>query len=476
MRRIYIPFFFLLFTIIISGQNERNQQLNQMGVNTLSVTIGGDFIVTGSFAASINERVDQFITRTYTRARSELLSGATEPAEAYRIREETNNYSFRNISLIRANGERLTLDLLKFRRTGDFSHNPYLKNDDVLIFPPFDNLTNFISIHGAVNSPGKFPFVEGDRLTDLIDMANGINPAYEGIESAEIYRLSYDGEKANISTVAISSDPELRRGDRITIKAGEAQRRAFSVRVVGEVNNSGVIPITKSNTTLHEVINQAGGFTNSAAIRRGRVYTGNSINTLLERRFGVEVLEKERFWNDEMNNLLMNFERGMMYRMSNILIQDTTYFFLENELRVLNEGSAVDFTEVYDPNSEAGRYLVKDGDVIVIPRKTNTVYVYGQVVKPGHVNFVEGENYRYYIDKAGGLGELGRNEPMVIKGNTRNWVDPTKSNVTVEDGDYIWVPRDEPRDFNYYVWRFGNYVSILGGVATVILLLLTVGK
>jgi len=77
----------------------------------------------------------------------------------------------RNITLKRTNGEELKLDLMKFRRTGDFVNNPYLKNDDVLIFPSSDLDRNFFSINGAINKPGKYHFRDGDKLNNAIELA-----------------------------------------------------------------------------------------------------------------------------------------------------------------------------------------------------------------------------------------------------------------------------------------------------------------
>ena len=39
---------------------------------------------------------------------------------------------------------------------GDFTNNPYLKNDDVIIFPQPDLEHNSFTVSGAVNNPGKF--------------------------------------------------------------------------------------------------------------------------------------------------------------------------------------------------------------------------------------------------------------------------------------------------------------------------------
>jgi len=54
--------FFLLLTTIASPQSGNEKALAVSGA-AISVTIGGDFIITGTFPAMVNERVDQFVTR-----------------------------------------------------------------------------------------------------------------------------------------------------------------------------------------------------------------------------------------------------------------------------------------------------------------------------------------------------------------------------------------------------------------------------
>jgi protein involved in polysaccharide export with SLBB domain len=158
------------------------------------------------------------------------------------------------------------------------------------------------------------------------------------------------------------------------------------------------------------------------------------------------------------------------------MIEDTAFFNAENQLRVLMEGSAIDFTKLNDPNSEASKYLVKDNDLIIIPSLDSSVYVFGQVLSPGHVLYSPGKDYKYYIEKAKGFGEFAeRNDVMIIKGVNRNWVEADK-NIVIEDGDYIYIPRMTIRSFNSYVGQVGTYLGIVGSVATIILLLLQFKK
>ena len=54
----------------------------------ISVSIGGNFPVTGSYSASVNERVDQFVTRIYDKAFSLALGNSPSQEKINSIQQE----------------------------------------------------------------------------------------------------------------------------------------------------------------------------------------------------------------------------------------------------------------------------------------------------------------------------------------------------------------------------------------------------
>jgi protein involved in polysaccharide export with SLBB domain len=361
---------------------------------------------------------------------------------------------------------------------GDFANNPYLKNDDVLIFQPSDLERNFFSVSGAVNKPGKFHFKDGDKLSDAIELAQGINKAYENVTKAEINRLSYDGEKMKVIPVAINNDYILQRGDRIEVVADETQKKEFSVTILGELKSPGKIPITKNSTTLKEVINKAGGFTSNASLRNSKIFTGKILPVLLESLYDITLKNPNELLLTDTTSFFLNLKESILFRMSNVTYEDREYFKLESQLKALQEIGSVDFSRINDENSEAAKYIVKDGDIIFIPPKTNSVYVFGQVLKPGNIIFKDGMDYKYYINQAGGLGEYAQDEEeiMIIKGDSQEWISPFEHKVAIEEGDLIYIPREPALPFNWYVGQVGNYLSIVASTATIILLLVQFSK
>ena len=129
---------------------------------------------------------------------------------------------------------------------------------------------------------------------------------------------------------------------------------------------------------------------------------------------------------------------------------------------------SVDFSKLFISGDSAEDVTLRNYDRIIVPARTLTVYVFGQVTQPGHIRYVEGKRASYYIDLAGGYTEDARSgDTKVIKRTTRNWLDP--SETTIQDGDYIFVPKEVHYPFAYYLTTITQAAGIIASFATVIL-------
>lgn len=477
-------FFFLLIILFTSSlfaqEDERktSSQLNLLLSQPITVTVGGDFIVTGSFTAFKTQRLDHFITTLFNEAEQNVLSGKNDIQIIKQLSKEISKFALRSITLKRMSGEVLKIDLLKFRMTGDFKYNPYLQNDDVIIFPSYDVEKNIVAVEGAVNKSRKFQFVEGDKLSDAIIFSGGLNQAYDNINKAEISRLDNSGDKEELLTVNINDDFELKSGDRIKILADENNKRDYKVLVLGEVKNPGYVYVTGDGTQLPEIISKAGGFKTNADLQRAELIRNyNSIEVLQKYNLAQEYSGNtdQLLLPETLLQLKQQKELLAMARLSNLTSEDSLFFRIDNELRMLRAESLVDFIQLNDAQSDASKFVVRDGDLILIPEKFDYVYVFGQVPKAGYFKYQSGENYKYYIEKAGGLAETAKDdedEIVVIKGKEMNWVAKEKEKLNLEPGDYIYVPKEVPRTFWQSFTRVGNVLTTAGSVATIILLIL----
>jgi len=463
-----ILFALMIYCTAVSFGQENEQESDQQSQKThiktfqqpITVTIGGNFLFTGSFEASALERVDAFITRMVAEATKRMINFVSP---------------LRDIKLKRKNGDQINIDLYKFRFTGDFKYNPYLMNDDVLIFPGLDSDDrNIVDITGAVNAPARFQFVEGDKLSDAILFAGGIDQAFENVNTVEISRLSNKGEKEEVIVTSLNSELLLNRGDRIRVLFTENNKKVFRVFVLGEVNQPGYVYITKNNSTIKEVMQKAGGFTDKAWLERSDLIRGNSEANLLKTNALRQMFTKEEnnktFFTDKYLNTVF-VEQMKFLRMNDQFAEDSLTVALDNMLRVLQNKSIIDFSKVLSDSSSDSKFIVQDGDIIVIPQKEDLVYVFGQVNNPGYVKFEPEKDHNYYINKAGGLGNRAENSIKLIKGTSYAWINDN-GNAKIEPGDFIYIPKNIPKPFEFYVRSVSSIATILTTLATVILIVI----
>jgi len=113
--------------------------------------------------------------------------------------------------------------------------------------------------------------------------------------------------------------------------------------------------------------------------------------------------------------------------------------------------------------------LLKDGDLINVPKRPGVIYVSGRVSKPGGILFKPGANFDYYIDKAGGFTwDANKRKTKIIK--VTGEIRKTGQIKAFEPGDRIFIPRKQERD----LWRaFYDVVMVLGQLAAVVLVVRT---
>ncbi len=484
MSRIIICLLLFLNIKIISQEYDKSdlRTIQTMVMQPITVTVGGNFVVTGSFTAYSGQRLDYFITTLYNQAQEISFGTINKPELIRQVKKELEQYPLRDIILKRADGTQIKIDLLKFRLTGDFKYNPYLMNDDVIIFPSYDKKKNIIDISGAVNNSIQFQYVEGDKLSDAILFAGGINKAYDNVTEAEISRIKDNGNSEEIIKVKLDEDILLQRGDRIKILFTENNKEAFKVLVLGEVNRPGYIYITKNKTTIREVIEKAGGFTADADLRRAEIIKGSDESQLKKIRAIREAYEKDTSFTtlplllktvDELKS-----EELKMLRASNLTVEEFEYSFAyDNYLRLIEKKSTVDFTKIFSDSFKDGEHIVNDGDVIIIPKYQNLVYVFGQVVNPGFYLYDSTKTWRDYIQEAGGITQVAKNgkRTQVIKGYNRTWFNANDVSK-IEPGDFIYVPKDLPKDLSYYIQQIGAVSGIVTALVSITFLIIQATK
>jgi len=135
----------------------------------------------------------------------------------------------------------------------------------------------------------------------------------------------------------------------------------------------------------------------------------------------------------------------------------------------------VDFHRLFVKGDGTANVTLRDGDILLVPRNTGTVYVYGQVQSGGFVPWREGMDFDDFIARAGGFGESADDDrAAVIKGNTRAWVHP--DDAVIEPGDMIYVPHEPLVRLSTTTDILAVAAAIVGGLAGVAGLVISVTR
>lgn len=135
-----------------------------------------------------------------------------------------------------------------------------------------DRFENRVSIQGAIFRPGEYELTPGLTLKPLIEKAEGLKE--DAFKSrAYITRLTADNNTELISfdlakvMNGTAADISLKREDVISISSIFELREAYQVNIDGEVQRPGAFTFAE-NMSLEDLIQQAGGFKESATPQR----------------------------------------------------------------------------------------------------------------------------------------------------------------------------------------------------------------
>jgi protein involved in polysaccharide export with SLBB domain len=458
--------------ILIKAKYKEKNPKNEIFVTlnrprTVLVTFTGAVKLPGTYALPASYRVSTAIksVNQYTDSKQQT---SNEISELIRQNEEKNqysrlfyssgisnfkSYSRRHIIIKRSNGESHLLDLDKAETIISYTEDPFIREGDEINIPfePQDFPT--ISIAGPVANPGIFAFRNGDRCSMLIKFGRGFRDNAD-LNNIQLYKPGNSSPiqiKIDSNMNVLGDDYELTPFSRIIIgqkPIAEKNLNGF-VSVTGCVKSPTVYMIKNNETHLKEVIEAAGGFTEKAYLPLSYVmrYKNNSYDQVEKRR-----------------EIMQNF------RNSTLTLQDTVRFVIDETYK--NPIVSCDFVQLFESGSEKDNIKLSDGDIIVVPEIPFSVYVYGQVKKPGFVPFEKGRTMQWYIEQAGGFSETAqKSRSRIIRGLNKVWIEGNDKNL-VYAGDEIYVPRYEDLPPGVELQNYAVIAGILTSAAALINLIL----
>jgi len=325
-------------------------------------------------------------------------------------------------------------------------------NDRIRVFSIKDQAPqDSVAIYGEVNNPGFYEYQKDMRVSDLILQAGSLKRSAYTL-SADLAKVD-PGARIKTRTLNLQrllrGDPEhnllLSPDDQVFIRKIPQWEIGALVDINGQVQFPGYYPIKKDSTYLSQIIEAAGGFTPEALVEEAK----------LVRKRDAVIEDKE-------------YERLAQMSRSDMSESEYEYFVMKHNSDNVDE-IVVDFERLMIKGDRSEDVLLKDGDLINIPKRPGVVYVTGRVSKPGGILYKPGADFDYYIEKAGGYTwDADKKQTKIIK--ITGEISKVHKIKTFEPGDRIFVPRKQDRDY----WRsFYDVVMILGQLAAVYLVLRT---
>ena len=310
-----------------------------------------------------------------------------------------------------------------------------LQKNDILYIPSIHDLKEeeTISIHGEVASPGTFLFSKNMTIEDLLVQSGGLLEA-AATTKVDITRRIKDPKSTSFSSVLGKTysfdikdglvvggegDFHLEPFDEVYVRKSPAYRKQQNVVVAGEVLFGGNYALVKKNERLSDLISKAGGITPDAYVKGERL-----IRKMTE--------EEQRRQADAVRMARMGEGKDSI-SVEKLNISDTYTVGINLEKAISNPGSDFDL-------------VLREGDVLFIPEYINTVKISGAVMYPNTVLYKRGESLRYYINQAGGYGNLAKKKKayVVYMNGTVSRL-KSRDKKAIEPGCEIIVPSKEEK-------------------------------
>ena len=382
-----------------------------------------------------------------------------------------------------------------------------LNKEDVLTIISKNDLINdqFIKISGEVSKPGIFPYSNDISLSDIIILSGGFNDKSFANRIEITRRISKNSlTEQNISeiiTLDIASDLEsletiiLEPYDEVIIRKNPNFYAQRYVSIEGQVNYPGKYAISSFNERISNLLERSGGI-KSFAYKKGatlirkteffkkdseEIKQINSLNNLKDKLnkdpellTESESLLLKRIENslktlgDQSNNEKDFLSYAKRERINDIVKRNS---LSEDQISIgQSEAIGINLDEIIQNPESKSNLLLQEGDLLIIPKKQETVRLRGMLLYPTTVRFKNNKSFKYFINSAGGFDvNAKRSGAYVVYANGD--VSRTKKflflNIypKIEPGAEIIVPA-QPIKSPIGVSQILNYTT---GLATLIL-------
>ena len=435
------------------GTVKVNKKLNVSRDGTINIPNIGIVLVAGlpygeaikTIQAFVSQKflgLEVFITLDTVRDMSVLLIGNASLPGIYTLPGGSNilsllhaaggineGGSYRSITHKRDNRIIQEIDLYDVLINGNLLFKSPLRSGDSVIINPSRRL---VSISGGINTPATYELKDNENLKDLVNLAQGFS--ISATDTIFVYDAKGNMERVSSEEVSFR---ELNHGDSIKIPLfSPITKQTLIATLDGAVKKPGKYSFVEG-TTLHQIIDEAGGYTNDAYPYGASLF-----------RKKVARIQEEAFDKTYASIITFLASNGGTRTVGFSSSTNLPLILAELKAAKFKGRISAEFSERKVDQDASLDTILADGDEIFIPLFTSDVYVTGDIQNPGGRRYSSEKKLKDYLDQSGGLGKFADNNRIVlVKPNGDAEVINANrffsfSDATVYPGSTIYVPRE----------------------------------
>lgn len=328
-----------------------------------------------------------------------------------------------------------------------------------------------VTIAGQVKIPGEYPIGSNSTISQIMVAAGGATDAafmerielsrYEGFDSVD---AKFDIKNISINLAQIlnkqADDLVLQSRDRINVFAKPEWAEERTVTIGGEVRFPGTYQVTRGEK-MSELIARAGGFTEDA-FPFGAIFT----------RQKVKEREQEQF-----NRLLQQLRSDIAAKAVSSAgsvgaptnPEQTMGLIKQLESTEMVGRLAVNMIQIEAGNPEYD-FVLEQGDKLMVPRKTRSVTVIGEVQYPSSHSFDGNLSVKDYLALAGNPRKRADEDRVYVIRADGSVLMPSgglfsANNAEVVPGDTIVVPLDVEYKDSLSLWGQVTQIAYQAAIA-----------
>ena len=386
--------------------------------------------------------IEAFVTLVNIRDIQVLITGNAYNPGIYTLNGNSNllhalsmaggideNGSYRQIELIRDNVVINSIDLYDIFIHGKSGFGQRLRSGDSILIKPANAL---IALTGAVKRPGVYELTSDEYFSDLFAYGNGFSASAD-INSMRVERLNKEEvDFINIANVKDLSSIKPVAGDRLNVRSYIRK----SVTISGAVKTPGTYIVARDDTLL-TLIEKAEGYRDDA------YPFGGILNNKKAEEINSDAVDK--LYNTYVQKLISKGDALFASESLPFILEELKKSKISGRVMAEFDLDVIRATPQLDTNLD-------DGDIIIIPSKTQQIYIYGEVNNPGAIRYTPGQSIQKYLEFSGGALDSADNKNIYVvhpngelnrvSGTSRlSFLDNRGEDILIYPGSVIYIPR-----------------------------------